>query len=74
VTDIPGVEVNDVVTLIGCDGDQQLLLRDVAEAAETIPYEVACSIGKRVARVFRARTMDHAAAIQPSDPAVASSD
>lgn len=65
VTDIHGAAVDDVVTLIGTDGDQTILLRDVAESAETIPYEVACSIGKRVARVFRARTTELAAAIQP---------
>jgi alanine racemase len=65
VTDIPGVEAGDVTTLIGSDGDEELFLRDVAESAETIPYEVACSIGKRVARVFRARSKSHAAAIVP---------
>lgn len=65
VTDIQDADVGDMVTLIGGDGPDQLLLRDVAEAAETIPYEVACSIGKRVARVFRAATRDRAAAIRP---------
>jgi alanine racemase len=53
VTDIKDVNVDDVATLIGSDGDENLLLRDVAKCAETIPYEIACSIGKRVARVFR---------------------
>jgi alanine racemase len=53
VTDIKGAKVDDVVTLIGSDGDETMLLRDVARNAETIPYEIACSIGKRVARVFR---------------------
>jgi hypothetical protein len=42
-----------VATIIGNDGDETILLRDVASHAETIPYEIACSIGKRVARVFR---------------------
>lgn len=65
VTDIPGAEAGDVATLIGRDGEDELLLRDVAECAETIPYEIACSIGKRVARVFRARSKDRAAAIVP---------
>ena len=66
VTDIPGVEAGDVTTLIGRDGDDELFLRDVASTAETIPYEVACSIGKRVARIFRARTDRRAAAIIPT--------
>lgn len=65
VTDIPDVAAGDVATLIGRDGGDELFLRDVAEEAETIPYEVACSIGKRVARVFRARTRSFAAAIVP---------
>lgn len=65
VTDIPGAEAGDVATLIGRDGEDELFLRDVAECAETIPYEIACSIGKRVARVFRARSKDRAAAIVP---------
>lgn len=65
VTDIPGVEAGDVATLIGRDGEDELFLRDIARKAETIPYEVACSIGKRVARVFRGRTPRRAAAIIP---------
>jgi len=72
VTDIPGVGSGDVATLIGCDGEEQLFLRDVAEKAETIPYEVACSIGKRVARVFRARSKSCAANIVPETKAIGS--
>lgn len=52
VTDIPGVEVGDVVTLIGRDGARELSAQDLAEQAGTIPYEVTCSIGKRVRRVL----------------------
>ena len=66
VTDIPDVDAGDVATLIGRDGDDELFLRDVAECAETISYEIACSIGKRVARVFRGRTPRRAAAILPT--------
>jgi alanine racemase len=52
VTEIPGVEVGDVVTLIGSDQGRELTAQDLAEQAGTIPYEVTCSIGKRVKRVL----------------------
>ncbi len=50
---VPGVTVGDPATLIGQDGNQCLRVEDVAAAAGTIPYEITCSIGSRVARVMR---------------------
>lgn len=50
---VPGVDVGDVATLIGADGDQRIRLEDVARATGTIAYEVSCSIGARVHRVVR---------------------
>ena len=52
VTDIPGTSVGDRATIVGRDGDGELTLAELAERAETIPYEVSCSIGKRVVRRF----------------------
>ena len=52
ITDAPGVEVGDVVTLIGRDGDHELSARTLAEEAGTIPYEITCSIGRRVPRLL----------------------
>ncbi len=49
---IPGVSVGDVVTLIGGDGDQRLGIPELASLVGTIPYEIACSVGKRVRRVY----------------------
>ena len=49
---IPGVGVGDVVTLIGVDGDQCIGIPELASLVGTIPYEVACSVGKRVRRVY----------------------
>ena len=51
VTDVPGVEVGDVVTLIGRDGEERIGAGDLASAAGTIAYEVTCSIGRRVPRL-----------------------
>ena len=69
VTDIPGVSVGDAATFLGRDGDQCLPVEELARRAGTIPYEITCSIGKRVARLFRARTKSHAAAIRPEPQA-----
>jgi len=52
---VPDVRVGDVVTVIGRDGRGgrgEIRLEDWARLAQTIPYEIACSIGKRVRRVF----------------------
>ncbi|MEO0650355.1 MAG: alanine racemase [Planctomycetota bacterium] len=51
VTDVPGVEIGDVVTLVGRDGAEQVTVADMAREAGTIAYEVTCSIGRRVPRV-----------------------
>jgi alanine racemase len=51
VTDAPGVEVGDVVTLVGRDGDEEIRVEDLARLLRTIPYEVTCRLGKRVVRV-----------------------
>lgn len=51
---IRGVRVGEPVTLIGRDGARALPVEEVAELAETIPYEVLCSLGRRVARVYHA--------------------
>ncbi|MFT5285510.1 MAG: alanine racemase [Planctomycetota bacterium] len=52
VTDISDAAVGDVVTLIGKDGDQSLIVDEIAERAQTIPYEITCSVGKRVTRIY----------------------
>lgn len=50
VTDIPGVEVEDIVTLIGADGDERITLEQLAALAETVPSEIVCRIPHRVTR------------------------
>lgn len=49
---VPGVEVGDEVVLFGAQGDARIDVADVARDAGTIPYEVTCSVGKRVPRVY----------------------
>jgi alanine racemase len=52
VTDIPGVEVGDEVVLIGASDGCSVTAPEIAREIGTVPYEVLCSIGKRVPRVY----------------------
>jgi alanine racemase len=49
---VPNVQVGDVVTLVGRDGDAVLTADDLADAAGTISYEVLCGISNRVPRRY----------------------
>ena len=48
VTDIPGVQAGDVVTVFG----EGVPLEEKAVAAGTIPYELLCAVSPRVPRVY----------------------
>ena len=50
VTDIPDVAVGDIVTVIGCDGGQELSAPVVAGSAGSISNELLCRMGERVKR------------------------
>ncbi|HEX9507566.1 MAG TPA: alanine racemase, partial [Myxococcales bacterium] len=52
VTDIEGVQQGDEVVLLGRQGKEQILVGELAELAETIPYEVLCALSSRVPRVL----------------------
>jgi len=52
VTEVEGVKVGDRVTLLGGDGPVALRPEELAEWADTIPYEVLCGISRRVPRVY----------------------
>jgi alanine racemase len=52
VTDVPGVTVGDVATLVGKDGDATATADQLAAAAGTISYEVLCAISSRVLRRY----------------------
>lgn len=53
VTDIPRVSVGDEVILMGKQGREQVTPEEIAEKINSISYEVLCSIGKRVPRVYK---------------------
>lgn len=52
VTDIEGVTIGDLVTLIGQDGDKSITVEEIAKHRETINYEIICQLGKRIPRVY----------------------
>ena len=52
VTDVPGVSLDDQVTLIGRDGELSIRAEEVAETAGTISYEITCGISSRVPRNY----------------------
>jgi len=53
ITDVPGVKINDIVTLIGKDGKAEVTAGECAQKANTIVYEITSGIGPRVARVYK---------------------
>ncbi|HET7251577.1 MAG TPA: alanine racemase [Gemmatimonadales bacterium] len=52
VTDVPNAAVGDDVVLFGEQQGASLGLEEVAAGSETLAYEVMCTIGKRVTRIY----------------------
>jgi alanine racemase len=52
VTNIDDVQVGDEVVLMGRDGDEEISCAELAEKADTIPWEIVTRVGTRVRRVF----------------------
>jgi alanine racemase len=52
VTDVAGVQVGDVATLIGPDGAERITAEEVGDWSGTISYEVLTGIGPRVERRY----------------------
>lgn len=48
ITDVPQAQVGDEVTIIGCGRP----CTEAAEQLDTIPYEILCSISKRIPRIY----------------------
>jgi len=53
VTGIPGVRQGDEVVLMGRQGKEEITSDDLADWADTVPYEIFTGIGKRVPREYR---------------------
>ncbi len=52
VTDIPGVEEGDLVTLIGKDGGERITMEELGGLSGRFNYELACDLGGRIPRVY----------------------
>lgn len=52
ITDIPGVSLEDEVVLVGKQGDNFISIEEVGNMAHSFNYELACSISRRVPRVY----------------------
>ncbi len=52
ISGIPDVEIEDVVTLIGTDGEERISVEDMADLSGSFNYEFVCDISKRVPRNY----------------------
>jgi len=52
ITDVSGVRVGDVATLLGAEGAEEIKLDDVAELAGTISYEILTGFTERLPRIW----------------------
>ena len=52
VTDIPGVQVDDPVVLVGRDGNLEITMEEIGERAGSFHYEFVCGISRRVPRIY----------------------
>jgi len=52
VTDVPGVEIGDVVTIHGTDGEHTLPANQVAREIGTVTSDLLCAVTQRVPRLY----------------------
>lgn len=52
VSEIEGVEMGDVVTLIGTDQKKSITMEQLGDLSGRFNYELACDLGKRIPRVY----------------------
>ena len=52
VTDIAGTNIGDEVILMGQSENSAVTAVEIAQLLDTVPYEILCSIGKRVTRLY----------------------
>jgi alanine racemase len=52
VTDLPDVRLGDVVTIYGNDGDDAIVVSDIAREIGTVTSDLLCALGRRVPRYY----------------------
>jgi alanine racemase len=53
VSELPGVKPEEEVVLLGRQGEVTISVEEVAQWADTIPYEILCGISSRVPRIYK---------------------
>ena len=53
VSELPGVKPEEEVVLFGRQGEVTISVEEVAQWADTIPYEILCGISSRVPRIYK---------------------
>ncbi len=49
---LPDVSVDDEVVLLGAQGSERVSAEELADLADTVPYEILCGLSRRVPRVY----------------------
>jgi alanine racemase len=52
ITDVPGAELGDIVTVYGKDGNESIVVSDVAREIGTVTSDLLCALGRRVPRYY----------------------
>ena len=53
VSEVPDVQIGDEVVIFGKQGEEVIQVEELAQKANTIPYEILCNVGKRVPRTYQ---------------------
>ena len=53
VTEVSDVNIGDEVVIFGKQGEEEILVEELARKSNTIPYEILCNVGKRVLRIYQ---------------------
>ncbi len=53
VTHVPGVSVGDEVVIVGRQADEEITLKELADLAGTIDYEICTQLNARVPRIYK---------------------
>ena len=53
VSEVPDVQIGEEVVIFGKQGDEVIQVEELAQKANTIPYEILCNVGIRVPRTYQ---------------------
>jgi len=52
ISTVSSCNQGDVVTLLGRDGAEEITAKELADASQTIPYEILCRLGRNLPRYY----------------------